>query len=555
MHWVRWVVVLAVLWGTTTFLVHAKSTTPAAGTLTTNAPRSFSSQIRSSRKSRRRRRNSRSSIVRGGGGTSRGAAAEDETALERGDESPKATTPDHNNSHNITTVTNESTLMEEKEEHLLQLNVFTDPNSTEKNAASPHSILEDNVVDNNNTSVEITASTAAQCRARGKELHDAGEYAAAAAQFAMAAQLLSSHNNNDDDEDEFATCRLHQALCCLKSGQYDTVVQVCTELLEDDQASHPVQVRARAAFRRAKAYVQLQEPDLALADARRAAFWGDRKAVTFYGQLLREHATTTTSSSSPKNRNRPSSQSPTTSSSSWKNGETDPESDPLSATTTTTAAMPFGNNNAALLESLLSKSSSTDSSGFSPASFLLQGLGGVGNKNKNSNDGSSLAQSVLHKLSQKLDDTATQEQICQYLQQYGHAPMLQSMAGMAGMALPTAQAESLARLAQSVTPQRLQKGVRYTKRTVAVWQFVRQVWRVIQKYRPHLLICGLLWWTHSALVRPLPVPRRRRPPAVAPPSRGPAGPPNNNNSKNSNNNNKRGSGPVGMPVLLQQRRL
>lgn len=90
---------------------------------------------------------------------------------------------------------------------------------------------------------------AAEKRAEGKTLHDSGDLASASKAFHEAASLLSSAlqqssinpgeidsiglSDTDQISEEFATCRLHEALCLFKNGEAERCVQVCTDVLGD----------------------------------------------------------------------------------------------------------------------------------------------------------------------------------------------------------------------------------------------------------------------------------------------------------------------------------
>ena len=91
---------------------------------------------------------------------------------------------------------------------------------------------------------------------KGKELHSSKDYVEAAHAFGQAADALSS---SDEELELYATCRLHQAQCLLQSQSHaQDCIDVCTFLLERLQLQRiPATVRARALFRRSKAYLQL----------------------------------------------------------------------------------------------------------------------------------------------------------------------------------------------------------------------------------------------------------------------------------------------------------
>jgi Tfp pilus assembly protein PilF len=382
---------------------------------------------------------------------------------------------------------------------------------------------------------------ATELRMQGKELHDQGDFGQAAAIFEQAANtllpLLSSSsqsstttpNNNDDVEvsEEYATCRLHEALCHLKGQEFDQCIQACTKVLQDDKddidADADVDtvtetttaqqdtttttvvltvtpaVRARAYHRRAKAKLGLEDDVGALQDARSAAFLGDRKAVALYGRLMRESSPSSSNGSPFESILSPS---------------------PGSSSSSSSAS-------AALLESLLNKSSSSSSSSsknaggggspmgdFSPASLLmgnnpLLGLLGAG-KNGNGGGGGSMAKSVLLSVSKRLEDESTQNTICMYLQRANKAQFRQlaGMAGLSSSAVSEKQMDSLLKLCHGITPKTIIKTVRTTKRVAYGIQLVRKCLKILKKYRTVVFLLVLLQWTKSAVLRPLPIDKR-----------------------------------------------
>ena len=168
----------------------------------------------------------------------------------------------------------------------------------------------------------------------------------------------------------------------------------------------------------------------------------------------------------------------------------------------------------ALFESLLSKSSGAGAQGtdspdipsFNPLS-LLSGMVGGGGLGAPGKDAGGLAKSVLSSLSKKLEDEATQDTICKYLQM-ASGPQIQQYAGMAGMELPASQATRIADFLRGVTPKSIRRTVKNGKRLVYGVQLIRKTSKVITKYRNILIWIGLLAWAKSALLRPLPVNKR-----------------------------------------------
>ena len=377
--------------------------------------------------------------------------------------------------------------------------------STESDSPNPRSTDTTTASATDNDSDKF--AMAAQLRLKGKDCHDEADFAQAALFFQQAADTLTDTTTATDHgttswAEEYATCRLHQALCHLKCHQYSECVEACTNLLVPEEAStsewmpYSPAVRARAYHRRAKAKLGLQDPSGALADARSAAFLGDRKAVALYGKLMRESTLSTPSLSSSS-----SSSSSALESLFSSSGSPSPTSN-------------------SLLESLLNKSTGSSSSSsssssslgdFSPLSMLLsnkllgnnkQGMGGTGTTG-------GLAKSVLQSLSKRIEEESTQETICQYLSQT-NAVQFQQLATMAGLGnqLSSGQVNKIVDFCHGVTPKTIQKTVRHTKRAIWVFQLIRRVVQVIQKYKSFLIALVLLQWTKSAMMRPIPINRR-----------------------------------------------
>mmetsp|Transcript_23875 Transcript_23875/g.56251 ORF Transcript_23875/g.56251 Transcript_23875/m.56251 type:complete len:491 (-) Transcript_23875:138-1610(-) len=340
-------------------------------------------------------------------------------------------------------------------------------------------------------------------RLEGKEHHDRGDFVKAAEIFRKAADTLSESKSEHASED-YATCRMHQALCHLKSEQHEPCIDACTELLQDGASSsnndnnnnnnnninsqgYSPTITARAYHRRAKAKMALGDNAGALQDARTASFLGDGKAVNLYGKLMRE-----TSSSDLSSLMNPLLSSPASPSSSLLS----PQS--------------------ALMESLLSKSSSSSSTpggfpDFSPASLLL-GSGGNGSSSMLGALGSGsggMAKSVVKNLVKKLDDESTQQTICSFLQKTNKAQLV-SLASMAGVSntLGDAQLDRLVRFCHGVTPRGIRRTVKGTKLVVYCAKLTRRTFQVINKYKSLIVAAFLLQWTKSAVLRPLPIDSR-----------------------------------------------
>ena len=77
---------------------------------------------------------------------------------------------------------------------------------------------------------------ATEKRAEGKSHHDLGDLASASEAFRQAATMLQEALCLDDIEqiaEEYATCRLHEALCLFKNGMAQQSVQVCSDVIGD----------------------------------------------------------------------------------------------------------------------------------------------------------------------------------------------------------------------------------------------------------------------------------------------------------------------------------
>jgi tetratricopeptide (TPR) repeat protein len=386
---------------------------------------------------------------------------------------------------------------------------------------------------------------ASNLRTRGKELHDAGNYDSAAQTFAQAADIWknilnvtssiafkSSHKGQDSDvepEEEYATCKLHEALCHLKDGRYSEAIDACQIVLEIDPPVSSA-LRARAHFRRAKARLatststtktttdttsdttlqQQQQHQLAMEDARAAAFLGDRKAVALYGKLLlrdqqqqqqqqHQHEQTI----SPEN-----------------------------------GSQIYAPSSFSLFESLMNPSTNAASmeqnqpSSNIPAfpSSLLGNLFSSSNNNNNNNNGGGWMQSMLQSVSTALHDENTQQTICGYVNALSSS-QLQTWAALAGLPpLADSHAQWIVQTIQQKlgTPSQLQSVIRIIERIVYVVRLIRAIGRVLQQYRHVLLWLAILTFAKSAILRPLPTsPKRRiKPSASIPP---PPPPPSNSN--------------------------
>lgn len=373
--------------------------------------------------------------------------------------------------------------------------------AAETTTAEPQQAQEE---EGDNDDDDDTASLQEQAlglRQKGKELHDNGDWGEAAEVFQEAADLLQ---DVPSAVSEYCTCRLHEALCRLKVDDYEGCVEVCTGLLESTPfyslgSQVTSLIRARAHHRRAKAYLAMGEPqhvDLALEDARAAAFLGDRKAVALYGKLMREHSSSSETDAL---------MSETDQSQLFQDlfqGK-NPFLSPDFGSPSSSSALPpsFGSN--PLLSSLLNKSPLEDGEGALPS--LLKSNKKKKKGKKDQNDAGKLAKSIVKKLTQKLQDDA--EGICRHLNSTTPA-QLQQWATLAGASLSDRQANQLVSVCHAVTPKRITATVAWSKRVWYGVSLMRKSLQLVQKYRQILILAAIFGWIRSSLHRPAPINKR-----------------------------------------------
>jgi hypothetical protein len=361
------------------------------------------------------------------------------------------------------------------------------------------SVFEEDV-DSDKSSSSLTA-IATELRLEGKKHHDQGDFVKAAEVFQRAADTLLSGDGDGVTKlrmsEDYATCRLHQALCNLKSENYELCIEACTDVLQDGSddassgSSHSPAINARAYHRRAKAKMALGDNAGALQDARTASFLGDGKAVNLYGKLMRE-----TSSSDLSSLMNPFG--------------------PTGSSASSSLASPLSSPHSALLESLMKKSSGGSGSSpggfpdFSPASLLMGNGGGSNLLGALGSGGSGMAKSVVKNLVKKLDDESTHETICNFLQKTNTAQLksFASMAGIDSSALQDSQLDKVASFCHGITPKGIRRTVRGTKVIVYFAKVIRRALKVIQKYKSLIVAALILQWTKSAILRPLPIDTR-----------------------------------------------
>jgi len=348
---------------------------------------------------------------------------------------------------------------------------------------------------NTDESLSSITEIATALRLEGKKYHDQGDFVKAAEVFQNAADSLLNGDADGNEQsssmrmsEDYATCRLHQALCHLKSENYELCIEACTDVLQDNSddvnsgSTHLPAINARAYHRRAKAKMALGDNSGALQDARTASFLGDGKAVNLYGKLMRE-----TSSSEL---------------SSFMNPLLSPGSS--SSSSSVSPASPHFS----LLESLMDKSGSSSGGfpDFSPASLLLGNGGGSNLLGALGSGGGGMAKSMIKNLAKRLDDESTQVTICDFLQKTNKAQLM-GLASMAGLdnALEDTQVERLVKFCHGITPKGIRRTVLGTKVVVYFVKLIRRTIQVIDRYKTLIVAAVMLQWMKSAILRPLPI--------------------------------------------------
>lgn len=417
-------------------------------------------------------------------------------------------------------------------------------------------------------------TSASDKRALAKTHHDNGNLKDAAVAFREAAMLLDeaiealsqsssiNESNTKEEEEEVgniaverATCRLHEALCLLKDGRPGDCVEACTDVLDDgvtvvpldnesensgdDDTSEqptkaavvkiipattttakatgaakkpaiPAQIRARAHHRRAKARLALGDLDGALEDARSAAFMGDRNAVQFYGRLMREgSATGAELSSSPSPLGMGAGSNPFLD---GMLGGLGGNTNPFMPSSGAGSSSDFSSS---LLSSLLTGSSGNGNGGGSPFGLMGELLSppeessGSSKRRRGKAKKDSLAKSVLKNVMKRIEDEKTQETICGYLQSTNKQQIMQ-FSTMAGVPIKEETAQRLSGLANGITPKGIRKGLRRLKRGLKVVKTGRKILKVIDKYKPIIIVAVLLYWIRSAILEPYPVSKKKK---------------------------------------------
>ncbi|KAL5997213.1 70 kDa peptidyl-prolyl isomerase [Asimina triloba] len=103
----------------------------------------------------------------------------------------------------------------------------------------------------------------------GNALFNVGKYARASKRYEKAAKFVEYDNSFSDEEKKQSkvlkvTCNLNNAACKLKLKEYKEAEKLCTKVLEIESRN------VKALYRRAQAYIQLADFDLAELDIKRA---------------------------------------------------------------------------------------------------------------------------------------------------------------------------------------------------------------------------------------------------------------------------------------------
>jgi len=421
-------------------------------------------------------------------------------SVDNDDESSKS------NNNNIK-VDNEEILSSSSLQDEQQVENNSKEESEEDNNNSKEFISEnDNDDDNDNNNNTVVLSKATTLRQKGKTLHDEGNLEMAAEVFAEAAESLMiriEENNNDDEslmiriEDEniimedYCTCRLHEALCYLKMENYELCIDVCTTVLEEEEITSVI--RARAHHRRAKAYLQLNLEDEALQDARSAAFLGDRKAVAFYGKLMRGNFNEEDTIASPpmlkdlllgKN----PFLEPSSLSSSLLSTNNNNENNLTSKLTSSILGQLLGGKG-----SSSNNDPTDDNNNFSNIMAEAPSLLGKGGT------GGLLAKSLLSSLTKRLEKDPYS--ICKFLHK-ADASQVQSFGALAGFPISSDQASKVTRLCHAVTPKLIRRTMSVSKKAWYGYRLLTKTGKVIHKYKNILILWALLFWIQSAIQRP-----------------------------------------------------
>ncbi|CAL9747576.1 unnamed protein product, partial [Musa acuminata subsp. burmannicoides] len=121
--------------------------------------------------------------------------------------------------------------------------------------------------DMNDNAEKIEA--AAKKKEEGNALFKLGKYAKASKRYEKGAKFIDYDNNFSEEEKKQskalkAACSLNNAACKLKLKDYKEAIKLCTKVLEIESSN------VKALYRRAQAYMQLADLDLAEVDIKKA---------------------------------------------------------------------------------------------------------------------------------------------------------------------------------------------------------------------------------------------------------------------------------------------
>ncbi|GMI47572.1 hypothetical protein TrCOL_g4632 [Triparma columacea] len=344
-------------------------------------------------------------------------------------------------------------------------------------------------------------STATSHRSSGKLLHDTNDYTEAAKEFNLAAETAqkallihsstqttltnSSPQTMSLDEvkalvGEYTTAKLHGSLCALKLGEYKEALELAREasIKESEPSSSssssdsdsdvneyttsssthplseyvnlvPVKSLARSHFRAARASQLLGQTESSKEDARIAAFLGDDKGAALYGRIIRDE------------------------------GGMDNEMGQTGFR--------------GIVEEIGNQDFGTDDLGGLSALTGLGGLGGMkGIGGGNSPDGSiDLLKSFLTNALSSLSNPSTRTSIASFCQSASPGTVL-GLAAMAGADVGKDRADSISRIAKSITEDRLEKAVIWTGRIRKVFKVIKRVGRMVKNVK-WAAVWILLW--------------------------------------------------------------
>lgn len=137
-----------------------------------------------------------------------------------------------------------------------------------------------------NTQEKIEA--AGKKKEEGNVLFKAGKYQRASKRYEKAVGFINYDSSFNDEEKQQAkllkiSCNLNNAACKLKLKDYKEAVKLCTKVLELDSRN------VKALYRRAQAYIQLVDLDLAEMDIKNALeIDPDNRDVKMENKLLKE---------------------------------------------------------------------------------------------------------------------------------------------------------------------------------------------------------------------------------------------------------------------------